>query len=422
MKARLPTIAWVSLGLLLLVSLGIDYVNMSQGGAIDLRNRITGIRLMTHQIDAYHYKWTRAEPEEFCDPYNNPLLPVSKTTATPTLLLLHLPLAELRYGDAEVIWFILQWALLLATAALWLTRCSTGLQRLWFAAFVAGFTYTAAWRLHTERGQAYVLLLFLFAGWLVATLDSKTGNRFLTGMLAGFLMALRPPFLLLAPFLALHRRGQLVGAAVGLFLGAGLPLLVYPAGWPHYYTAMEEHSHLYRNDIDPAPGPQVYPPTIEDMPTDTLGNYVAIPYADFSAHAFLRWLGFEPFPALPILLAVVAPFGFWLWLARDQKPETLLPGLAAWFFLIDLALPAYRDSYNDVMILNLIALGVLQGASLPRAAWLALLALPVGWIIYLFAPTQAWLIDLPSLLLTLAAVLFLFPFDALWIAHQSRRR
>ena len=37
--------------------------------------------------------------------------------------------------------------------------------------FVTGFTYTAAWRLHAERGQAYVLLAFLFACWLTVTLD-----------------------------------------------------------------------------------------------------------------------------------------------------------------------------------------------------------------------------------------------------------
>jgi hypothetical protein len=281
---------------------------------------------------------------------------------------------------------------------------------------VTGFTYTAAWRLHAERGQAYVLLAFLFACWLTATLDPKRGNGFhgfIGGCVAGFLVALRPPFILLAPFLALHRRGQLAGAAVGLLLGFGLPLLINPAGWTDYFSAMQTHSELYRNDIDPRPGPQSYPATIEGIPTDILGHYVPIPYADFSAHALLRWLGFAPFPALPLLFAVAAPFAFWLGLSRKQPAERLLPGLAAWFFLADLFLPAYRDSYNDVLILNVVFLGLVtaKAGKFPWAAWPCALALPLGWAVYVFAPEQAWLINLPAGFFTLGAILFLFLFN-----------
>jgi hypothetical protein len=333
---------------------------------------------------------------------------VSKTTATPALLMLHLPLAALPYRLAQFLWFFLQWLLLLGTGWLWLRACATPGARLLVALFVAGFTYTAAWRLHAERGQTYVLLAFLFACWLTATMDPKRGNGFLAGCVAGFLVALRPPFVLLAPFLAWHRRGQLAGAAAGLLLGFGLPLLMNPAGWTDYFSAMQTHSELYRNGFDPAPGPRHYPSTIEGIPTDILGHYVPIPYADFSAHALLRWLGFAPFPALPVLLAVAAPFGFWLWLSRGQPAERLLPGLAAWFFLADLFLPAYRDSYNDVLILDVVLLGIVTAKKFPRAAWPCALALPLGWGVYAFAPEQAWLIDLPAALFTLGAILFLF--------------
>ena len=57
MKGTLPTMAWVMVGLALLVSFGVDFANTAQGGAIDLRNRITGLRLLEHGIDAYRYKW-----------------------------------------------------------------------------------------------------------------------------------------------------------------------------------------------------------------------------------------------------------------------------------------------------------------------------------------------------------------------------
>ena len=414
MKSAMPIWGWVLIGVALAVSFVVDFNNTAQGGAIDLRNRITGLRLLEHGIDAYHYKWHNGDPEEFCDVYNNPKLPVSKTTATPALLLLHLPLAALPYRPAQFLWFFAQWGLLLGTGWLWLRTCTARWQGWLVAMAVTGFTYTAAWRLHAERGQSYVLLAFLFAGWLTATLDRKWGNSFAAGCVAGFLAALRPPFVLLAPFLAQHRRGQLAGAAAGLLLGIGLPLLINSGGWSDYFSAMRTNSELYRNGVDPRPGPQSYPPTVEGIPTDTLGNYVAIPYADFSVYAALKALGMErnplngkAIPVGPVLVAMAVPFALWLRLSRKMAPERLLVGLAAWLFIADLFLPAYRDSYNDVLILDVVAMGVVMAlGKIPWAVWPCAVALPIGWAIYALAPEEAWVINLPTALFTLAAVGF----------------
>jgi len=420
MKNAASTLGWVALGLLLLASFVVDVENVSQGGAIDLRNRITGIRLLVHQIDPYHYKWQEPEPPEYCDPYNNPLLPVSKTTATPALLLLHLPLAVLPYRIAQFLWFLLQWALLLGTAWLWLRRCPNSFSRWLTALFFIGFTYTSAWRLHAERGQSYVLLLFLFACWLVVTLDAKTSHRFLAGLLAGFLITLRPPFALLLPFLVRHRRDQLAGAIVGLLLGFGLPLLWDADCWSDYFSAMQSHSAFYLTDNNPH-YEQTYPPMIEGIPTDNiLAYYVPIPYADFSIHALLKYLGWEIHlvELMPPHLLIAIPFILWLWFSRKQSTEALLPGVVAWLFLVDLFLPAYRNSYNDVLILNFVALGFLASTRISRATWLCLLALPLGWSIYALSPNQPWLINLPSFLFAFSTVLFLFLFNNRAITHK----
>jgi glycosyl transferase family 87 len=415
MKGMMPTMGWVLVALALLVSFGVDFANMAQGGAIDLRNRITGVRLMEHGIDAYHYKWHEGEPAEYCDPFNNPNLTVSRTTSTPALLMLHLPLAVLPYRLAQVLWLFLQWLLLLGTGWLWLRACATSRARWLVALAVTGFTYTAAWRLHAERGQVYVLLTFFFAWWLTATLDPKArtracGNGFIAGFLAGFLATLRPPFVLLVPFLALHRRGQLAGAAVGLLLGLGLPMVWEAGCWPDYFSAMRTNSELNWTHFYPH-YTQAYPPRIEGVPTDILGHYVSIPFAEFSLPALWNWLGFAPLPDAILLLAAVAPFAVWLWFSRVQPVERLLPGLAAWFFLIDLFLPAYRNSYNDVFILDVVLLGLITAKKFPWAAWLCTLALPMGWAVYAFEPEQAWLINLPSVFFTLGAILFLFLFN-----------
>jgi hypothetical protein len=405
-----PKLAWLALGLLLLASLGLDLRGTLQGGAIDLRNRITGARLLAAHLDPYFYKWQEPDPPEFADPYNNPLLPVSKTTATPALLVAQMPFAVLPYRAGQLAWFGAQWLLLLGTAWLWWQRCATERQRLLLAMFVVGFTYTAAWRLHAERGQAYVLLAFLFAAWLVATLEDRPRYRWLAGLCAGLLATLRPPFLLLVPFLAMHRRRQLPGAAIGLLIGFVVPLCFRGDIWTRYEAAMDLHSFFYRNAIDPAPPHQTFPATIEGMPTDLLGNYAEIPYADFSLHGALARLGWEPFPAWPPLLLVTAAYLAWLAWSRRGAEARLLLGVAIWLFFADLCLPAYRNIYNDVQILNLVALGLIAAGRgpVPWGVRICFLALPVGWVIAGFAPRDDLLTDLPSLVLLAGAVLLFF--------------
>jgi hypothetical protein len=407
MKRVLSTIGWVAVGLALLVSFGLDFGNMSQGGAIDLRNRITGVRLLEHGIDPYHYKWHKGEPPEYCDPFNNPNLPVSRTTATPALLLLNLPLAPLPYRLGQVLWLVAQWLLLLGTAGLCLRACTMPWQRWAVALFVTGFTYTSAWRLHAERGQAYVLLAFFLAWWLTATLDPKRGNGFAAGFLAGLLAPLRPPFLLLAPFLALHRRGQLPGAAAGLLAGLALPIFFQVGCWPDYFSAMRTNAELNWSHYYPH-YQQAYPPRIEGVSTDVLAYYVPIPFAEFSVPALLGALGGGPWPDGVLMGIAGVPFAAWLWISRAQKAENLLAGMAAWLFLVDLFLPAYRNSYNDVMILDVVALGVIGARKFPWAAWPCVLAVAAGWGVYAWEPEQVGLINLPTGLFAASAVGFLF--------------
>jgi hypothetical protein len=407
-----PGFAWIALGLLLLVSFGVDLHNTLAGGAIDLRNRITGARLLAAHLDPYFYKWQEPEPPGFADPYNNPLLPVSKTTATPALLVAQMPFAALPYRLAQLSWFLAQWLLLLGTAWLWRRRCATGKQRLLLAVFVTGFTYTAAWRLHAERGQAYVLLAFLFAAWLALSLEDRPRLGWLAGLCAGLLAALRPPFLLLAPFLVVHRRRQWPGAVIGLLIGFLLPLGFRGDTWTRYAAAMDLHSYFYRNAIDPEPPHETFPPLIEGLPTDLLANYAPIPYADFSLHGALARLGWEPVPAWPPLVLVTAGFLAWLWFSRRGEGTRLLLGVACWLFLADLCLPAYRNIYNDVYVLNVLALGLLAGRNVvPWGARLCFLALPLGWAMAWFAPRHDLLTDLPSLVFTFGTALLLFWFN-----------
>jgi len=120
------------------------------------------------------------------------------------------------------------------------------------------------------------------------------------------------------------------------------------------------------------------------------------------------WLGDEAWPAWPFLLAVAVGFGLWLALTFRGAPESLLAGLAAWIFLADLFLPAYRDSYNDVLILDVVAAGLVGATKIPWAVGPCAVALPFGLLVYLLAPEQVALINFPTALLSVSAVIFLF--------------
>ena len=411
MKAALPIIGWVLVALALMASFAIDFHNTTQGGAIDLRNRITGVRLAEDGVDPYHYKWHAGSPDIYCDVYNNPNLPVSKTTVTPTMLMLHAPFAAAPYRTGQFLWLFTQWALLIGTGAIWWFTCARGWQRWLAVAFIVGFSFTGEWRLHAERGQSYVVLAFALTAWLALTLHRKWGNSFLAGFLAGLLIALRPPFLLLGFFLGLHRRGQLIGAATGLAVSAFVPILIHPAIWSEYAAAVQTNAALYLSQDETRPGQQHYPPQIEGTSTDLVAGIVPLSYSDFSIHAILARFGLGPFPGWPFEVIAVGLFAAWLWFTRAQPAEKLLPGLVASFFLIDLCLPVYRQSYNDVLALAIIGSALAVATRIPLALAAALVALVAGWYVAYDTPDEKWLINLPALGFVAMSIALLFFID-----------
>ena len=418
MKLAAVIIGCLVLALALLLSFWVDLQETLLGGSIDLRNRITGVRLAEAGIDPYHYKWHHGDPDIYCDVYNNPNLPVSKTTVTPALLVLHAPFAAVPYRLGQFLWLLTQWALLLGAGAIWLFACPKAWQRWLIVACVIAFTYTGAWRLHAERGQSYIVLAFVFSVWLALTLHRKWGDSFAAGFIAGLLVALRPPFLMLGLFLGLHRRGQLLGAFVGLVIAVTLPMCVHPALWSEYFAAVQTNSALYISGDETRSGQQRYPGVMEGTSTEILANFAPFSFADFSAVAMLRGLGAGQVPGWPIELLAVAGFAAWLGLTRAQPAAKLLPGLAAWFFLIDLCLPVFRQSYNDVLALAILGSVLAVAARFPWALLAGAASLAAGWYVAWNTPEEKWLINLPAFCLVVMALALLFFIDNRWALRK----
>jgi len=392
-----PALIWLGLFCLLLLSLALDFRNFQHGGSIDLRSRIVGARLMLEGRDPYHYKWKLPEPAAFCDPFNNAAVPVSTTTVTPAMVLLHAPLAPLPYRSARLLWLLLQWSALAGAAVLWIRAAESSRDRLLLAAVFVCFTFTAAWRLHAERGQSYVILLLLVAGWAQASLRESGWRSLLAGVLAGVLIALRPPLaVVVLPFVGLCRRRQLPGLALGLLGAAGLPMVFQPDCWKQYAGAMEEWAQLYRTTAPRPPG-QAFPPLIEGFPIDVLARFAPIPFADSSLTFVLKSLGLTPGSSLPLLAALTGLYGLWLWRARRAASLLLLSGVAAWCYLTDFFLPAHRGTYNEVQVLNAIALGCFVPRLRSWAARGAAAAILAGWLVLLSLPSAKWIINMPTM-------------------------
>ncbi len=385
-----------ALVLLLANSFLVDWRIVATGGSIDYRNRVTGARLLGSGIDPFTYKWRPGQPVTYCDVYNNLAVEVSKTTVTPTFLTLMIPFAAFPYKASQFLWLMAQWGLLIGTGVIWWRILAPGWRRwLWAGALVA-FTYTLAWRLHIDRGQMYVLLTLLVSLWLALVKHGGAKAARWAGWTAGLLVGLRPPMvLLLAPFIWWQGRNQLKPAIVSGLICLFLPMLFRTAIWPDYLAGMAKWSEIYRNNAEPRPPPQAYPPTIEGMKVEQMGRFRVVQYVDSSIYRLLREMDVTGAPAWPLLLVLTAGIGGWYWWSRRLELTDQLTGIAAWIFLADWFLPAYRAPYNDVLVLGWLALALLARR---RAFWVALAALPLGWVMVSTTPSARWPLHLPTLL------------------------
>lgn len=403
---------WGALALIVLTVLSFcaDWAMVSESGSIDYRNRVTGLRLLTADEDPYHYKWSIGKPEKFFDPFENPAVPITKTTVTPAALLTSWPLALMPYPVAKSLWFLAQWSLLAGLWWLWFRWPGhTGGSRWWWTALVVGFTYTLAWRHHIDRGQAYILWAFLLGGWMRMSMGKNSLKRgWLPGLVAGLLVCLRPPLLMvLLPFVVLRRRNQWLGALIGLALGLGIPVLMKSTIWQDYGRSMETWSKVYRTQTEPRPGPRAMPPEVEGMPLGDLAAYKVVQHVDSSLFRLARACGIKSIPAIAMLAALGLLFAAWLWPARRVGDDAFLLGLAAWSFLLDAFLPAFRYPYSDVMILNTLALIPAMACARKAAYGLALLALALGVGMVSILPPAPWPLYLPTVAMAFLAILAL---------------
>lgn len=351
-----------------------DAIHTGRGGSIDLRNRITGVRLAAEHRDPYFYKWSRTESDRYCDLFNSPASPVSHTTVTPVTLTAFFPLKNLPYPVSQWLWFAVQYACLGLGLYAW-CRSTPRQHWLWGGLLTCLFCLSPHWRLHVDRGQSYVLYAGLFLALIAWGQRPGKSGPWLEGLTASLLTLLRPTYgLLLGVGVARGKAIALAATGTGLLSWAVLPVLMAGSAiWGNYFKAMAVHARLYLEQTKIPPAKFSASETIEGMSLETLGGLARIPFGDTSLY---KLISFQLPPALLLgTWAAAAGLSGFLMMRRG---ETGTPRfwwvISAWIVVGDYLLPAYRYPYNHIMLWPLILLGLNALTGRPRTLWTGLSA------------------------------------------------
>ena len=341
-----------------------DLRNTIKTGGVDLRNRVVGARLLSRGLDPYYYKWTPGQDEKLLDPLDKPELPFSRVTVPPSILLLHLPLANLPYFSQRVIWLFLQWGALICSCLLLIKANLNNLKQklLWITVliFIFGNNF---WRLHTGVGQIYVFyVLFLSLAYWISQKNIKHKD-IIIGCLIGFTASIRLPIIVMILPMIIFKKFKVVTATLS---GLCLSLFVFfiftgQKAWGSYFSAMSTIGKMnlvakQSHNVDKF----VMPTIIEGM-----NNLTIIPKVSFSNTSLQdlskNILGFTINGS--VLIGICCLFLVLLSIMFNYCYRTNNPKYKqfAWdiFFLVgtlmilivDFFIPAPRYTYNDIQFL-----------------------------------------------------------------------
>jgi hypothetical protein len=366
---------------------------------IDLRNRVVGARALLSFLDPYSIDWRPGIPLELADTWQR-YPGVTRVTATPSLLLLYIPFAQLPYRTQHLIWWALQWLALAAAIAALARSFSDGFERNVFILIaIVCFAGSWFWRLHVERGQYYIFFVLLVCLDLAALRDHHRRPGWL-GIPSGIAVALKPTALLLLP--ALWVMGERRAALAGCFAAAAVfAVSLYPSGpkvWSSFLSVVDHYAQL---EIDPAfesshfgPVTAVAPDIIEGMnfaKGKELGvgrswGHRIVP-STLTSFFRARWAIYLNEVAM-VSLTVFGPIAVWWlkWRCKVDRERVLLL-VALLLAIVDFARPT-RWNYVDVVFLPVTAFLV---SLLPRSPGFVALAC-LTYVCYLAPLETEWFI------------------------------
>lgn len=275
-------LAIVVFALLLLIPVSIS-LNSGVNGSLlklnaDLRSRITGTRILLESKDPYFYVWQKSDPKTRVDFTANPTQFVSRLTVPPSMLLFHIPLANLPYFNTMMVWMMLEWLAYLLLALVIIKTQKKLFTKLTTLVIFSLFSLSPAWIHHLHLGQLYIFYI-LFA-YISALLFLNNKNKFtgsiIPGLLLGLLVATRPQYVLIFIPLLLKRfdKKLVFSSVISFFSIILLSVIIFsPSSWINYLKAMGVQSQItYVKDIIPANIASYYPDSAEGLRYVYRGN------------------------------------------------------------------------------------------------------------------------------------------------------
>ena len=378
----------------------LDLYNTLDYGGVDLRNRVVGARLMLEGEDPYYFKWSEAHPDTLLDPIDNPDNPVSRVSVPPTVLMLHVPAAGLPYSTQRIMWFVLQWFLLLSSVFLF-ARCAeerNAAKAVWIVGlFLCGIFM---WRFHVERGQIYILYVFLIALSFWVCRKQTRYTYPIAGILIGIAASMRPTLLLMAiPILIFRKWNLLAGIVAGLLFFVLLSLVIFGVPiWRNYSRAMRYHELDNLGKAQPESF-EHHDATIEDM--DNLKLYLEFANINTSVQWFFKGtfdIELRSRALLLMMAAAVSLLSLYVFLFRKRDvsiPTLYLVGMTI-VLVAEYFIPAIKAYYLNIIWLvplELIALNTEMLRSLTnRQLIIALFLLLVGGFIAFFLLWESYVV------------------------------
>ena len=267
---------------LLMVSIFEDAQN-SKSQPFDMRNRITGSRIMKDGGSPYFYIWQPGDTVRYYDIHISPKAVVSQSTATPFYHWITEFFADFPQHKHNVYWFCIQYFLLGIVCLL--AFLSLPPPHRWKGYIIISvatlFTYTIGWRMHVNAGQMYLLIPALAMVCYYCLLQKRDFlHLLLFGVCAAALVFIRPiaPLLFL-PLLFFPKRffSPLLAMSICMLVYVAFVFLqpLQKQNWVDYFKSVQLNIRIHQHEFDTA-DPPVFSSepirTFEGIDLDTQGS------------------------------------------------------------------------------------------------------------------------------------------------------
>ncbi|HVU96196.1 MAG TPA: glycosyltransferase 87 family protein [Puia sp.] len=398
----------------------------------DLRNRVTGSRMIKDGRSPYFYKWKTGDGLRYYDPGNFDSVRPSNMTSTPVLYRLLSPLVEQPEARISEYWLVIEYLMLGAITLFAFLTAPTTARRQAVVLVFGAVLLTNGWKEHTANGQTYLCIPFFAMLFLVFwKKKDHPANAILAGCAAACLILIRvntllffPPFWLLVQT---HPRRWWLFFCIPMALFGGWALTsTHERGlWRDYFSNVNEairinqnlHPAIQHNDPDPR-----YPrwegiDTLEaDHYMKTLpakiysenGNFFVLFQGVFHRQLSVATMGWLSFGGIG-LLALLFYFRCRPFEAQDT-PWVAIFGFCL-FMIADLFSPVYRHQYYTVQWILPLMLAATQLSPRKKAGYGLLLLCLLLWCFHLpFLKMQNTLAEYGILAVLLAMALDLRTF------------